>query len=112
MNDMVKEKETKMKETLSIYGLQRSVYSLSYLLIQGVYLIITTALIVLMISVFGGDTLTTGILLRLFPAIFLLGLNYLSMALVLQNFFSNFRFVSMVGPLFIFLPTGIAMMAM
>jgi len=55
MNDMVKEKETKMKETLAIFGLYRSVYSLSYLIIQGVYLIITTALIVLMISVFGGD---------------------------------------------------------
>ena len=52
LNTMVKDKENKMKETLKIMGLNKSVYALSYIVMQGITISITCFFMCLCIWVF------------------------------------------------------------
>ena len=52
---MVKDKENKMKESLKIMGLNNKIYALSYLAMQGVYIIITSFFMTLSIYIFNKE---------------------------------------------------------
>ena len=111
LNTMVKDKESKMKESLKIMGLNKVVYGLSYLAMQAVYISLTSACMAVSVYAFNTEQLTAPAGLGLFAATWLLGLNFLGMCLVLQNFFSSPKLAPMLGPVILFLPTGVALFA-
>ena len=100
-----------MKETLKIMGLNKSIYALSYLVMQCVIISITTFAMCLCIWIFNREQLPFINGLALFVATWLLGNAFLGMSLILQNFFSSSKLAPMVGPVILFLPTGIALFA-
>jgi hypothetical protein len=57
------------------------------------------------------DQLTATGGLQLFLSTWLLGVDCLSLCVILQNFFSSSKLAPMAGPLILFLPTGIALFA-
>jgi len=52
-----------------------------------------------------------GMAVQLFFAIWLLAFDTLALSLLLQNFFSDSKLASMIAPFILFLPTGLAMLA-
>lgn len=107
LNQMVSDKETKMRETLKIMGLSRTAYGTSYLLMQGLITLLSAVIlwlaIVLPIQFSGNDFNYLTIIastrgkcsvLPLFFAILLFGLNINGFAQVISTLFSDSKLAS------------------
>lgn len=55
INEMVRERETKMKESLRIMGLNKYMYALSYLVQRAIWTTITCLIITIMTYVLNSD---------------------------------------------------------
>ena len=71
----------------------------------------TSFVMVLAIYIFNNEQLTAAAGLGLFIATWILGLAFLGLSIILQNFFSSSKLAPMIGPVLLFLPTGIALFA-
>lgn len=110
-NEMVRDKETKMKETLKIMGLKPWIYSLSFLVQQGLWLIIPCFSMTITIYLFCSEVIDAADMAAIFFSLWFYSLGMLSLTMVLSNFFSNSKLVNMVLNVILFIPTGIAMTA-
>ena len=108
-NEMVRDKETKMKETLKIMGLKPWIYALSFLVQQGSWLIFPCLSTTITLYVFVSDFLDAAKCVTLFFSFWLYSLGMLSLTMVLSNFFRNSKLVNMTLNVIFFIPTGIAM---
>ena len=108
-NEMVRDGETKMKETLKIMGLKPWIYALSFMVQQGLWLIFPCLSLTMCLYLFLSDLLDGGTVVLLFFCFWLYSLGMLSLTMVLSNFFSNSKLVNMVLNVIFFIPTGIAM---
>ena len=107
---MVKERETRMKESLKIMGLNKWMYALSFLVQRGIWVSVTVLILTMMTYFVNTEYINFGQAVKLFIALWLLAIDTLGMSLVVQNFFSNSKLAAMVAPFLLFLPTGIAML--
>ena len=105
---MVKDKESKMKETLKIMGLNGYVYGLSYLCMNAAITLLTCFVITVSICYMASDQISVFNGFLLFIATWLLSIGFLSLSIILQNFFQSSKLAPMAGPLILFLPTSIA----
>lgn len=107
LNQMVSDKESKMRETLKIMGLSRTAYGTSYLLMQGLITLVSAVIlwlaIVLPIQFSGNDFNYLTIIastrgkcsvLPLFFAILMFGLNINGFAQVISTLFSDSKLAS------------------
>ena len=106
---MVKDRETKMKETLKIMGCESWIYALSFMVQRGVWMFFPTFFVSLFIWLFNQEYLTFGTAAILFVMLWFFGMGMLGVAMLIQNFFRNSQLVPMVMPFIFFIPTGIAM---
>lgn len=112
LNQVVVDKETKMRETLKIMSASRSAYTFSYFLVQGFFVLITTLFVG-----FGmqwsmkqahADPLELGAGFKtLFGCIFLFGLALISLSMALTTLFSDSKLSPQVGMYLLLLPTSI-----
>ena len=110
-NEMVRDKETKMRETLKIMGLRPWIYSLSFLVQQGLWLIFPCLALTISMVVLMSEILDGGAAAALFFCFWLYSLGMLTLTMVLSNFFTNSKLVNMVLNVICFIPSGIAMAA-
>jgi len=106
---MVKDRETKMKETLKIIGLESWTYSLAMLAQQAIWMTIPTVTVVVAVKIFNKDYFDAKTLLALWILLWLFGLGLLAFTMFFQNFFSSPKLVSMVLPFAFFIPIGVSM---
>ena len=59
-NEMVKDRETKMKESLKIMGLNKYMYALSFLMQRAIWVTFTCLIMSVMIFIMNGDYLSFG----------------------------------------------------
>ena len=110
-NEMVRDGETKMKETLKIMGLKPWIYALSFMVQQGLWLIFPCLSLTTCFYYFLQDLIDGSTAAVIFFCLWLYSLGMLSLTMVLSNFFSNSKLVNMVLNVIFFIPTGIAMAA-
>lgn len=108
-NQMVRDRETKMKETLKIMGMESWVYATGFMVMRGIWMTIPVLLVVIFIWLFNKTELGDGILVYLFLLLWLFGAAMLTFTLFVQNLFSSPNLVSMVLPFLFFIPVGLAM---
>lgn len=109
-NEMVKDRETKMKESLKIMGLNKYMYALSFLVQRAMWTTVTCFIIALMTYIVNSDLIDFQQAITLFFAIWLLAVDMLGLSLVIQNFFTDPKLAAICAPFLLFLPTGIAML--
>ena len=110
-SEMVHERESRMKESLKIMGLNKWMYPLSFMLQRGIWLAFTCLCFTLMIYVFNADDLAFGDLISLYISTWLLGIGNLSMCMVLQNLFSDSKMASFLAIFIIFGPVSVSLIA-
>lgn len=110
-SEMVHERESRMKESLKIMGLNKWMYPLSFMLQRGIWLAFTCLCFTLMIYVFNTDYLGFGDLISLYITTWLLGIGNLSMCMVLQNLFSDSKMASFLAFFIIFGPVSVSLIA-
>ena len=81
-NQMVKDKETKMKETLKIMGLDVWVYSLAFLVQRGIWMTLPTFFLCLFIGLFNKNYFDTSTIVVLFIALWFFGMGMLAVAML------------------------------
>ena len=108
-NAMVKDRDTKMKESLKIVGMQPWIYSLAFLVQRGIWMLLPTICVSAAILLFTSDYYDFRDIGPLFVALWLLGMGMCSVTMFLQNFFKNSKLAPMVLPFLFFIPTGVAM---
>ena len=86
-NELVRDKETKMKETLKIMGLKPWIYSLSFLVQQGLWLIIPCLSMTITIYIFCSEVIDAADMAAIFFSLWFYSLGMLSLTMVLSNFF-------------------------
>ena len=79
---MVKDKETKMKETLKIMGLETWIYSLAFLVQRGIWMTMPTFFVCLFIGLFNKNNFDTQTVVVLFVALWFFGMGMLSVAML------------------------------
>lgn len=109
-NEMVRDRETKMKESLKIMGLNKYMYALSFMIQRGIWVTLTCFIITLMTYIYNSDFIGFGQAIQLFFAVWLLAMGNIGASLVVQNFFSDSKLAAICAPFMLFLPTGVAML--
>ncbi len=109
-NEMVKDRETKMKESLKIMGLNKYMYALSFLIQRAIWTTLSCLIISMMTYFLNSDQISLSQGLTLFVALWLLAVDFLGLSLVIQNFFRDPKLAAICAPFLLFLPTGIAML--
>ena len=112
VNEMVRDRETKMKESLRIMGLNKYMYALSFLVQRGIWTTMTCLIMAIMTYVMNSDTIGFGAAIQLFLALWLLALDFLALSIFIQNFFNNPKLAAVCAPFLFFLPTGVAMLGL
>ena len=111
-NTMVKDRETKMKESLKIMGLEPWIYGLSILFQRGLWNIIPSFFVTLFMGIFNKGTYEISDFFSLFFMLFFFGMGCCAFTIFIQNFFKDSKLIVMVLPFLFFVPTGIAMTIM
>lgn len=75
---MTKDRETRMKESLKIMGLQPWIYSLSFLVQRTLWMILTTFFVCFFIWLLNSETYSFGVIMKLFLALLFFGMGMLS----------------------------------
>jgi len=112
MNQLVWDKESKMRETLKIMSLDRWAYALSYWITQSFFATLTA------VSLFAGyyfavnsegviETKSLRQNLSLVGGLILFGLNMVSMSMALSTLFGDSKFSTYAGMLLMFLPAAL-----
>lgn len=109
-NEMVKDRENKMKESLRIMGLNKYMYSLSIILQRSMWTTVTVLIMSIMTYVLNMDNISFGQFVTLFIALWFLAVNFLGFSLVAQNLFSDSKLAAIIAPFLMFLPTGVALL--
>ena len=81
--EMVKDRETKMKESLKIMGLNKYMYALSYLVQRAIWVTMTVLIICVMTYLMNKSKLSFGQFLQLFVALWFLAIDNLGLSLVI-----------------------------
>ena len=110
-SEMVTERETRMKESLKIMGLNKWMYPLSFMVQRGLWLAFTCLCFTTMIYIFNTDVFGFGDFLAIYFSTWLLGLGNLSLCMVLQNLFSDAKMASFLAIFIIFGPVSLALIA-
>ena len=106
---MVKDRDTKMKETLKIMGLKPWIYAIGFLVQRGIWMIFPNFFICLFIYIFNSAQYNAGHVIVLFIALWLFGCGMLAVTMVVQNFFKESKLIAMLVPILQFIPMGVAM---
>ena len=109
-NEMVRDRENKMKESLKIMGLNKYMYTLAYLVQRALWTTLTTLIMTTMCYIINDDKISFGQYIKLFFAVWLLALDMLGLSVVLQNLYSDPKLSAISAPFLLFLPTGVAML--
>ena len=110
ITELVRDRETKMKESLRIMGLNKYMYTLSYLVQRAIWTTLTVLIITLMTYILNSDLISIGQGVQIFFAMWLLAVDSLGMSLVVSNFFTDPKLAAICAPFLLFLPTGIALL--
>ena len=81
-NEMVRDRETKMKESLKIMGLNKYMYALSFVIQRGIWVTLTCFIITLMTYIYNSDFIGLGQAIQLFFAVWLLAMGNIGASLV------------------------------
>ena len=108
---MVKDKETKMKESLKIMGLKSWIYALGMLTQRSIYMLIPTFIVTLFMLIYCGDVYSYGTLAILSVQMLLYGIGLCSFSMFLADFFADFKLVTMVLPFLLYIPTGLSLVS-
>jgi hypothetical protein len=113
MTDMVMDKQTKMKETLKIMGLDSGMYSMGYFVFRCLTSILNAILIVGVVAQMSKESefFDTTKLLTFFLAQCLININLTSVSLIMQDFFQDPTLVQIIGPIIFFIPMSILLVA-
>lgn len=111
LNQVVVDKETKMRESLKIMSASRLAYTLSYFITQGLFIILSTvsvgcAFMWAQSNSWGASKVGAGYDV-LFSAIFFFGLALVAMSMALTTLFSDSKLSPQVGMYLLLLPTSI-----
>ena len=98
-----------MKESLKIMGLSPWVYSLGFLIQRAIWMLFTVFFVSFFVWAFNSETYSFSELATFFVALWLFGLGMLTFTMFAQNFFKNSKLITMILPIIMFIPTGIAM---
>ena len=109
-NEMVRDRETKMAESLKIMGLNKYMYALSFLIQRALWTTVTCLILALMTYYINSDFITVWMAVQLFFAIWFLGVSNLGLSLVVQNLFRDPKLATICAPFLLFLPTGVALL--
>jgi len=77
-NQMVKDRETRMKESLKIMGLEPWIYSLGFLVQRTLWMTLTTFFVCFFIWLTNSNTYSFGLIMKLFIALLMFGMGMLS----------------------------------
>ena len=110
ITELVRDRETKMKESLRIMGLNKYMYALSYLVQRAIWTTLTCFIIVLMTYLLNSDLISFGQAIQLFFAVWLLAVDNLGLSLFVSNFFKDPKLAGICAPFLLFLPTGVALL--
>ena len=108
-NGMVKDRETKMKETLKIMGMKTWIYALGYLVQRGIWLTLPCLFVAFFMYIFNPDQLSGGDAVLFFIMLWLFGFGVMTFIMVFANFFKDSRLISMIVPIVQFIAAGVAM---
>lgn len=108
LNQMVVDKENKMRETLKIMSATRTTYTLSYYLTQGTFVLVSSAFVSIGIlwTYDRGYSIGAGIKM-LVAAIMLFGSALISIAMALTTLFTDSKLSPQVGMYLLLLPSSI-----
>merc|ERR1719264_1302923 len=93
--ELVRDRETRMKESLKIMGLNTWTYALAMLVQRTIYMIVPTVIVALWILIFLSDVYNFGEIFSMF----------------ISNFFSDYKLVGMALPAILYIPTGVSLVA-
>ena len=82
INEMVRDRETKMKESLRIMGVSKYMYALAYLLQRAIWTTVTCLIISMSIYMLNSDHISFGLTIKIFFAIWLLSVDFLALTIV------------------------------
>jgi hypothetical protein len=110
----VKDKETKMRESLKIMSMGQGPYTLSYILVQGVFSCFTSVILYFSIVFFAAPEGHAELKIDNTPllgALLLFGMNLLALSMAMSTLFSDSKLAVQVGTMLILLPsTGVGFM--
>jgi hypothetical protein len=108
LNQIVVDKETKMRETLKIMSASRAAYTFSYFLTQGFFVILSSLFISFGIEWTYNNTAGIGAGPKvLFGSVILFGLALISISMALTTLFTDSKLSPQVGMYLLLLPTSI-----
>merc|ERR1719264_184879 len=109
--ELVRDRETRMKESLKIMGLNTWTYALAMLVQRTVYMIVPTVIVALWILIFLSDVYNFGEIFSLFIQMLFLGIGLAAFSMFISNFFSDYKLVGMALPAILYIPTGVSLVA-
>lgn len=108
---MVRDRETKMKESLKIMGLETWIYALGMLVQRSIYMILPSFIVCMWILVFLSDTYSFGTIFVLFIQMIFFGIGLCAFSMFISNFFSDYKLIGMALPAILYIPTGVGTVA-
>ena len=108
-NELTRDRQTRMKESLKIMGLKPWIYALSMLVQRCVWMIVPTLGVAIFTVGLNMETYSATDGVELGVLLWLFGIGMLTVTMVLQNFFTNPKLITMIMPFIYFIPTGLAM---
>jgi len=109
--ELVRDRETRMKESLKIMGLNTWTYALAMLVQRTIYMIVPTVIVALWILIFLSDVYNFGEIFSLFIQMLFLGIGLAAFSMFISNFFSDYKLVGMALPAILYIPTGVSLVA-
>lgn len=108
LNQVVVDKESKMRETLKIMSASRTAYTLSYFLTQGFFVVLSSLFVCFGMLWTYNNTGSIGAGPKvLFGAVILFGFGLISIAMALTTLFTDSKLSPQVGMYLLLLPTSI-----
>lgn len=108
LTELTKDRANKMRESLRIMGLSDFTYQASFFFMRTVWVSITSFINGIAIYVPNTGIIGFGDALCIVLAEWLLATAMLAISMLISNFFTDFKFAAISGPLILFIPTGVA----
>lgn len=107
LNQIVIDKENKMRETLKIMSASRQAYTFSYFMTQGLFCLMSAIFVSFGIEWSSSNNPIGAGPKMLYGSIFLFGLALISLAMALTTLFTDSKLAPQVGMYLLLLPTSI-----
>ena len=108
---LVRDRETKMKESLKIMGLETWIYALGMLVQRSIYMMIPSFIVCVWILAFLSDTYSVGTIFVLFIQMVFFGIGLCAFSMFISNFFQDYKLIGMALPAILYIPTGVGTVA-